>query len=327
MRLFLVSIITIFAILYFVSSPVYAKESNGTNFSTNCNQNNILYSIQNILCSFGFTINQFVEFTPNILNSRSDPNTKFGGIAYKEYKDGTEYIAISLVPVFLFICIMLYIGEASVGRSGVSMHDLLVNTIFAIFLILLSPYILSYLITFVNVLDKFIITNLIGVSSGNLFTLILGHFTQFSIFGLFENVIKVILYIALILALFIFSLEFIVRFILLWILILLFPIFIIFSLFPIFQGMFRSITLKIIELLFIQPAFLIGISIFVLIVNSTSITGIPQFLLGIITLYALSLIPFIFSGSLHTPVQNLSDRLRWNIYSTIQKFLEHNEKS
>jgi hypothetical protein len=39
------------------------------------------------------------------------------------------------------------------------------------------------------------------------------------------------------------------------------------------------------------------------------------------------LIPFIFSGSLHTPVQILSDRLRLNIYNTTQKFLEHNEKS
>ncbi len=326
MRLFLVSIITIFTILFFISAPVYAKGSNGTRFSTSCSKNNIFYSIQNVLCSFGFTINQFVEFTPNILNSSSDPNTKFGGIAYREYKDGTEYIAISLIPILLFIGIMIYIGEASVGRGGVSMYDLLVNTIFAIFFILLSPYILSYLITFINVLDKFIIENLIGSSSGNLFTLILGHFTQFSIFGLFENIIKVILYIALILALFIFSLEFIIRFILLWILILLFPIFIVFSLFPIFQGMFRSITLKIIELLFIQPAFLIGISIFVAIVNSTSITGIPQFILGILTLYALSLIPFIFSGSLHTPVQILSDRLRLNIYNTTQKFLEHNEK-
>ena len=310
-----------------MSFPIYAKGSNSTRFSTSCGKNNMFFSIQSVLCSFGFTINQFVEFTPNILNGSSGPNTNFGGIAYREYKDGTQYIAISLIPILLFIGIMIYIGEASVGRSGVSMYDLLVNTIFAIFLILLSPYILSYLITFINVLDKFIIENLIGSSSGNLFTLILGHFTQFSIFGLFENIIKVILYIALILALFIFSLEFIIRFILLWILILLFPIFIVFSLFPIFQGMFRSITLKIIELLFIQPAFLIGISIFVVIVNSTAITGIPQFILGILTLYALSLIPFIFSGSLHTPVQILSDRLRLNIYNTTQKFLEHNEKS
>ena len=68
--------------------------------------------------------------------------------------------------------------------------------------------------------------------------------------------------------------------------------------------MLRNIFSKIAELLFVQPAFLIGVSIFIIIIKDFSINPIEKFILGIVTLFALSLVPTLLNRYLNFSISS-----------------------
>ena len=285
------------SLIIFFLFPKTIFASSGGN-SLNCSSE-YTFSINGALCSLGYIIDQFTEFTPNILSSGGYGGS-LSGIAYNEYKNGTEYIALAILPLFIYLYSIYMIGESTVGRVEISPVDLIYNLIIAVILLLISVYLLSYLITFINVLDKFIVLHVISSSSPSLFETIINAmelkaFSQ----GIFPGIFNIILYSLLIIALFIFSFQFIVRFILLWILILLFPLAIVISVYPKFSSVLPLISSKIAQLLIIQPAFLIGISIFIVILNNFSINPVEKFILAIVCLFSLSLIPTLLNRYLN----------------------------
>jgi hypothetical protein len=302
MRSYLINI-TIVVILFFsIPSLVFAKS--GIKASTlNCNSS-YNFSVNGMLCSLGYIIDQFTEFTPNILSSNGFGGN-LAGVAYNQYVNGTEALSIAIIPLIIYIYVMHLIGEVSIGGTRFSPIDLLYNIIFSVILLFLSVYIMSFLITFINIIDKFIVLHIISSSTPSLFQTIVNSISLSSFSsGLFTGVIIFILYILLLIALFIFSFQFILRFILLWILILLFPFAIVVSIYPPFNGVLRNIFSKIAELLFVQPAFLIGVSIFIIIIKDFSINPIEKFILGIVTLFALSLVPTLLNRYLNFSISS-----------------------
>ncbi len=292
MRLLAVSLILIFLF----SRPVFAQ---GTNSNIlNCNSS-ISFSIDGVMCSLGYIIDQFTEFTPNIL-SNNGYGGSLAGIAFNQYTQGTEYIAFAIIPILIYLYILNFLGEVSLGKTGLSPQDLMYSIFMSVLILILSPYILSMLITFINVLDKFIIIHIIHSSNPSLFQTIINsmNLSNFNS-GIFSGIINYILYILLIIVLFLFSFQFILRFILLWILILFFPFGVALSIYPPFGNILGSILSKIMQLLFIQPAFLIGISIFILIVNNFSINVVEKFIISIVTLFSLALIPNLLTRYLN----------------------------
>jgi hypothetical protein len=310
MRLLLVS----FIIFFMLFSPVFAKSATTVSSNTplNCNYS-YSFSINGIICSLGYIIDQFTEFTPNILSS-SGFGGNLAGIAYNQYVNGTEALSLAIIPLIIYIYVMHLIGEASIGGTRFSPIDLLYNVIIAVIILFLSVYIISFFITFINVMDKFIVQHIILSSNPSLFQTIVNSISldRFS-GGIFSGITIFILYIFLIIALFIFSFQFILRFILLWIFILLFPFAVIVSIYPPFNGVLKVIFSKIAELLFVQPAFLIGVSVFIIIVRDFAINPIEKFILAIITLFALSLIPTLLARYLNFSLSSGYTKVRRSI--------------
>ena len=306
MRSYLINIIVI--IFFLLPSSVFAK-SNTTVTELNCSSS-YTFSINGMLCSLGYIIDQFTEFTPNILSSSSFGGN-LAGVAYTQYVNGTEALSIAIIPLVIYIYVMHLIGEASVGGTRFSPIDLLYNVIFSVILLFLSVYIISFLITFINVIDKFIVLHIISSPTPSLFQTIVNSISLSSFSsGIFSGVTIFILYILLLIALFIFSFQFILRFILLWILILLFPFAVVVSIYPPFNGVLRNIFSKIAELLLVQPAFLIGVSIFIIIIKDFSVNPIEKFILGIVTLFALSLVPTLLNRYLNFSLSSGYKRAR-----------------
>ncbi len=168
MRWFLFSVLTFS--FFFFSSPVFAQSSSNSTLS--CTSSTTSFSIEGILCALGDIIDQFTEFTPNILSSSSYGGS-LAGIAYNQYVNGTEYAAEILIPIIIFIYIAHIIGESSFGTFHMSPIELLKDILFAFIALILSVYVLSLMINFINVLDKFIVVNIVGSSNGNLFSTII----------------------------------------------------------------------------------------------------------------------------------------------------------
>ena len=313
MRWFLFSIL-IFSFLFF-STPVLAQGNSG---SSNACSSTSSFSMQGIFCALGYFVDQFTEFTPNILSSQSYGGS-LAGIAYNQYVNGTEYVAEILMPLIIFIYIAHLIGENSFGTFSISPMELLKNIVFAIIALIISVYMLSLLINFINVLDKFIVINIIGSSNGNLFSTIINDVGGVSFsHGFFSGIVNIILYVLLIIALFLFTFQFIVRFLFLWILILLFPFSIIFSIYPPFRGILSSSFTKIFQLLFIQPAFLLGVAIFVTILNNMSLNTLEKLILGIMLLFSLSLVPQLIGGLFSHRIFSVGDRVRNTLFNFLR---------
>lgn len=304
MRWFLFSVLIL---SLFFTSPVFAQ---GTTSSSSSCSTTSSFSMQGIFCSLGFFIDQFTEFTPNILSSSSYGGS-LAGVAYSQYVNGTEYAAEILIPLIIFIYVAHIIGESSFGTFSMSPMDLLKDIVFAIIALIVSLYVLSLLINFINVLDKFIVVNIIGSSSGNLFSTIVNDLGGVSFSnGFFSGIVNIVLYILLIIALFLFTFQFIVRFLFLWVLILLFPFSIVFSIYPPFRAILPSSFTKVFQLLFIQPAFLLGIAIFTTIMNTISLNAIEKLILGIMLLFSLSLVPQLVGGLLSHRIFSIGEKTR-----------------
>ena len=314
MRWFLFSVLTFS--FFFFSSPVFAQSSSNSTLS--CTSSTTSFSIEGILCALGDIIDQFTEFTPNILSSSSYGGS-LAGIAYNQYVNGTEYAAEILIPIIIFIYIAHIIGESSFGTFHMSPIELLKDILFAFIALILSVYVLSLMINFINVLDKFIVVNIVGSSNGNLFSTIINDLggVNFSN-GFFSGIVNIVLLVILIIALFLFTFQFIVRFLFLWILILLFPFSIIFSIYPPFKGVLSSSFTKIFQLLFIQPAFLLGIAIFTTILNTMSLNSLEKLILGIMLLFSLSLVPQLIGGLLSHRLFSVGERARNSFLKILQ---------
>ncbi len=289
--------------LFLLASPIFAQ---GQNIGGGCS-GETSYSFEGVVCSLGYIIDQFTEYTPNILKPGGGA---FEGAAISNYRNGTQYLAISILPVIILVYVIHLIGEATVGKTNLSPSDLLGSLFISVIFLFTSIYFLSFFITFINVIDQFIVVHMIGGSSSLFSTIINTMGAQSLQIGIFSGIVSIILYILLIIALFIFSLQFIIRFIMLWILILLFPIFVVISIYPPMRDLLPNAFSKIVQLLFIQPAFLIGISVFVVIVNNYSIGNLERLILGIIVLFSLSLVPQLLGGVINERIFSLSSKMK-----------------
>ncbi|MCL4392616.1 hypothetical protein M1145_00535 [Patescibacteria group bacterium] len=70
--------------------------------------------------------------------------------------------------------------------------------------------------------------------------------------------------------------------------------------------------------MFIQPAFLLGIAIFVTILNTISLNILERLILGIMLLFSLSLVPQLIGGLFSHRIFSVGDRVRNTVFNFLR---------
>lgn len=258
------------------------------------------------ICQLGLVVNNYVAFTPNILSTNH--TMPDGSVMNTNARDLLlKYIipfSFSLLPIILIIyALRLVINPFLQDGIQITLPVFLFRFFLALLLILCLPVILGFLLDFINAVNQYIIENLLSSSNINNSNLTyqitsalnLDSLNEQSILSLVPSVIETILSFGLFIALLLLSFQFVIRFVLIWIGVIISPIVIILRIIPAVESYADNLIQKFFSIIIIQPIFLIGLTAFF---QMTALQNniITKFIIGIASLLALALIPGIVAG-------------------------------
>lgn len=246
-------------------------------------------------------LDTYVGSTPNLLH-----DTGYKHLLY----DPMQLMSFMLLPIPIFFVVASSLFELSfIPAHEIRISEMLQTYIVVVFILLLLPVLFSLTIDIENAICAFIVSHILG--GANQLTDMIS--TQVQIDNVHISVltpfVQTFLRIALLISLLIMLLFFIIRFLLLWTLFLILPVVFIFRGIPRIHRIGDVVLDYMIQLLLIQPVFLLGLGVFFFLMQQP-VDDLSRVLIGIMGLFALSLLPSFLLGltgrTAHEKAQNVA---------------------
>lgn len=282
----------------------------------NIGSNTINVTIGWSICQLGFVINNYVAYTPDILAQH--PILADGTNFPIKTRDNLTKYTIPLSFALLPILLTYYALRMSLAPLGSDEHytpyRLLQKGMTTLLLIVALPFILSLLIQLNNAICKYIITVMITTTPQEYLSQQIGNAIQLSQVqssmsnAIIPPIIETILYVLLLIALLIMVFQFVLRFILLWIFVIASPVLLMLRILPSCEKFIDTIIARFFLLLFLQPVFLVGLSVFFQI-TAAQLDDVSKLLMGATSLLSLSLLPGIMAGHMGNMTFSKGERI------------------